>query len=204
MQFLNIITLVAVATRISAHPVELSSKVADSPVHASTDYGTTGADGLGPNMEVRDVIDRKPGIKAKSEVAVIDVADQKPENQAGGGSHVQARHEGGFGWKNDHEGGAYVYPSSRVSRGEHNTVADDWKYKDNLEKLENGNCGIGCHNSLNSYSSVASHDAKVARAAHYGGEYEHEGGGGYHGGGYGGGYHGGGGGGGGYGGYHHG
>ncbi|KAF4899217.1 hypothetical protein CGCVW01_v013560 [Colletotrichum viniferum] len=55
--------------------------------------------------------------------------------------------------------------SSRASRGEHNTPADDWKYRDNLVKQQNHDCGVDCHRSINSYQSVASKDSRLSREA---------------------------------------
>ncbi|KAK2059736.1 hypothetical protein LY76DRAFT_645251 [Colletotrichum caudatum] len=87
-----------------------------------------------------------------------------------GGGH-DGGHDGGYGggWGGGHGGyghGYHVdnYVSSRASRGEHNTAADDDKYRDNIAKLEAGNCGEGCHHSLYSYQSVESKDAKLANA----------------------------------------
>ncbi|KAK2018508.1 hypothetical protein LZ32DRAFT_653832 [Colletotrichum eremochloae] len=88
----------------------------------------------------------------------------------GGGGFGAYGHDGGWGhggW-GDHEGygggyHAYDHVSSRASRGEHNTAADNEKYRDNLVKLDNGNCGIDCHRSLDSYRSVASKDSRLSR-----------------------------------------
>ncbi|KAF9869392.1 hypothetical protein CkaCkLH20_13109 [Colletotrichum karsti] len=71
--------------------------------------------------------------------------------------------------------------SSRASRGEHNTPADDWKYRDNLVKQDNHNCGTHCVDSLNSYRSVASKDSRLSRErqqneyynSHHTGNYDH-------------------------------
>ncbi|KAF4892647.1 hypothetical protein CGCF415_v012960 [Colletotrichum fructicola] len=85
--------------------------------------------------------------------------------------------------------------SSRASRGEHNTPADDWKYRENLVKQQVHDCGTNCHRSINSYQSVASKDSRLSREArerngyydrHNNGVYHpdtydrHSGGNGYH------------------------
>ncbi|KAF6814920.1 hypothetical protein CSOJ01_03750 [Colletotrichum sojae] len=78
---------------------------------------------------------------------------------------------------NDHHNNKYDYStvsrSTRSSRGEHNTAADDWKYRDNLVKLDNHNCGVNCHKSLDSYRSVASKDSKLSRERDYYNNYNH-------------------------------
>ncbi|KAF6821401.1 hypothetical protein CPLU01_12535 [Colletotrichum plurivorum] len=69
-----------------------------------------------------------------------------------------------------------VSRSTRSSRGEHNTAADDWKYRDNLVKLDNHDCGVNCHKSLDSYRSVASKDSKLSqerREREYYNNYNH-------------------------------
>ncbi|KAK1636958.1 hypothetical protein BDP81DRAFT_449088 [Colletotrichum phormii] len=73
----------------------------------------------------------------------------------------------------DHHDNYGVQRSSRASRGEHNTPADDWKYKDNLVKQDNHNCGTHCEASLNSYRSVASKDSRLAREKDYH-DYNHQ------------------------------
>ncbi|KAJ0384922.1 hypothetical protein COL922a_007394 [Colletotrichum nupharicola] len=71
--------------------------------------------------------------------------------------------------------------SSRASRGEHNTPADDWKYRDNLVKQQTHDCGVNCHRSINSYQSVASKDSRLAREARErNGYYDHHNNGVYH------------------------
>lgn len=71
--------------------------------------------------------------------------------------------------------------SSRASRGEHNTPADDWKYRDNLVKQQTHDCGVDCHRSINSYQSVASKDSRLSREARErNGYYDHHNNGGYH------------------------
>ncbi|KAJ0366215.1 hypothetical protein COL26b_011712 [Colletotrichum chrysophilum] len=71
--------------------------------------------------------------------------------------------------------------SSRASRGEHNTPADDWKYRDNLVKQQTHDCGVNCHRSINSYQSVASKDSRLSREARErNGYYDHHNNGGYH------------------------
>ncbi|KAI8187999.1 hypothetical protein K4K53_000513 [Colletotrichum sp. SAR 10_77] len=71
--------------------------------------------------------------------------------------------------------------SSRASRGEHNTPADDWKYRDNLVKQQVHDCGVNCHRSINSYQSVASKDSRLSREARErNGYYDHHNNGVYH------------------------
>ncbi|KAK2027590.1 hypothetical protein LX32DRAFT_694682 [Colletotrichum zoysiae] len=270
MKLLTIVVLVAGLTGVPAQPVEVLPKVADTPVHPSTDYITAGAGNWRFNNDFRGEFDRefmgpapRISVKGKRAVPVIDITKPKTEDQTAAKNHFQDRHEapadgsgddptfknietrgynhygghgyggggyggygggdhdaddyhgygGGGGWGGGHGGyggyghgggyggygggghggyggyghgggyggyghgggyggggygghdyHAYNYVSSRASRGEHNTAADDQKYRDNIAKLEAGNCGEGCHHSLYSYQSVESKDAKLAAA----------------------------------------
>ncbi|ORY61437.1 uncharacterized protein BCR38DRAFT_34800 [Pseudomassariella vexata] len=64
---------------------------------------------------------------------------------------------------------SYQSKNSRKSNSPSNAIliprddddAEREKYEDNLEKLRNGNCGEGCHNSINSYQSQASRKSKA-------------------------------------------
>ncbi|KAK2732999.1 hypothetical protein CKAH01_08497 [Colletotrichum kahawae] len=68
-----------------------------------------------------------------------------------------------------HDYNNHYTTSSRASRGEHNTAADNWKYRDNLVKQQNHDCGVNCHRSINSFQSVASKDSRLVSGSIYGG-----------------------------------
>ncbi|EFQ33637.1 hypothetical protein CGRA01v4_02069 [Colletotrichum graminicola] len=103
-----------------------------------------------------------------------------------GGGHGGYGGYGGGGWGGGHGGhGGYGhghgyhssnYVSSSASGGDHNTAADDQKYRDNLAKLAANNCGEDCHHSLDSYRSVASKDSRLSKENHdntYQSDYGH-------------------------------
>ncbi|KAK2046262.1 hypothetical protein LZ31DRAFT_593441 [Colletotrichum somersetense] len=242
MKLLTIIVLVAGLTGVPAQPVEVLPKVADAPVHPSTDYITPGAGNWRLNNDFRGEFDRefmgpapRISVKGKRAAPVIDINKPKTEDQTAAKNVFQDRHEapadgsvddptfknietrgynhygghgyggygggwggghdaddyhgyggggwggghggyggghggygggyggwghGGGGWGGGYHGYNYV---SRACRGDHNTAADDQKYRDNIAKLEAGNCGEGCHHSLYSYQSVEAKDARLAR-----------------------------------------
>ncbi|KXH34576.1 hypothetical protein CSIM01_11800 [Colletotrichum simmondsii] len=97
---------------------------------------------LEPEVQLSD----KPQIKARDEAALPDNFDLKPEIHARDEPHIQARSEAKVAWTDPdyHAGGV--------------TAADDWKYRDNLAKLDANNCGVDCHRSINSYRSRVSRE----------------------------------------------
>ncbi|GKT42848.1 uncharacterized protein ColSpa_03029 [Colletotrichum spaethianum] len=160
--------------RISALPVAVLPQLVHPPVYTFKDESTAGAANLvivkarddaaldtayeESDIKTRDetaldIIDKEPNVNTRSEAAVEAV---NPDSH-----NIETR---GYRGGNDRDRQDYYYDSSRKSRGEHNTPADDWKYQDNLAKLRAGNCGTGCINSIKSYDSVASRDSKLARA----------------------------------------
>ncbi|OHE91873.1 hypothetical protein CORC01_12826 [Colletotrichum orchidophilum] len=86
--------------------------------------------------------------------------DSRPKDftASGNGKNVQNYNNG----NRDFNG---VTRSSRASRGEHNSLQDVAKHDENHKKLAEGDCGVNCHKSLDSYHSVASADSKRSKAS---------------------------------------